>query len=363
MVHNACLLLLVIGIVSVLLVGAVTVNFRFVLGSTANSNNSLYVAGFERAVVWREVSQGITWKTVAEGNITLVNPTDKAFNNLNMTIKVDGSDLTWYSNYSTSWASNPNQFMGMFNQTANVSFSPEELISIEPNQTKTVTVFFPDFDSYFDPFQFSSHTIQFFVSQNRFGDIINGQTLTVPQTMAYLKIVSYSQIEADDTYGYYYNATLNETMATLEHPNFYQRYVNFSIPDFPAVNYQLMDLMGRLCNTYFNVTVVNNSTFPVTNVSLFGSPSQYPNGVCGGAKTNLVMQPNDTLLFPIGVSTIPSNGYVTGYITNASSDIPNLQPVLTSTPVVPEFPTLIILPLLVVATLLSIVLIRRISKK
>ncbi len=245
-----------------------------------------------------------------------------------MTLNVDGSDLVWYSNYTVNWTSIPDQ---LDNQTANVSFTPQTLINLEPNQTKTITVFFPDFDC----FQFSSHTIQFSMSQNRFGDIINDQTLTVPQTMVYLKIANYSQIETDENaYGSYYNATLKETMVTLEHPNFYQRYVNFSIFDFYPGNAQLMAAMGILGITYFNVTVINNSTFSVTNVSLYGSPLQYPfYGLCGGAKPNLVLEPNDTLLFPIGQSTIPSNGYVTGYIVNNStSTTPTPTPSPTSTP-------------------------------
>jgi len=101
--------------------------------STSNDEqNSLYVAKFEITQAWKGTSEGTTWRAVSEGNITLVNPTDTAFNNLNITIKLDESDLSWYSNYSISWTPNPNQeiFGNLLNQTANVNFSPQEPIIV-----------------------------------------------------------------------------------------------------------------------------------------------------------------------------------------------------------------------------------------
>ena len=259
---------------------------------------SLYVDRFETTLAWAGNSEGRGEKAVSEGNITLVNPTDNAFNNLNVTIRLDDSNLLCYSNYSVSWE----------NAVAFLKYSLPQTINIEPHQNKTISIFFASLDS----FGFSSHKIQIYVSQNNFGDIINGQSLDIPQTMAYLKVLSYSQVESDyNTFHKYGN------VFRLDNPNFLQRYSN-GIKEIGSANYYMAADMGILGMTYYNVTIANNSTFPVTHVTLHDLSMHHADFGCGQTYYQ-VIQPNETLLFPVGQKTIPSNGYVTGYITNATA--------------------------------------------
>ena len=78
-----------------------------------------------------------------------------------------------------------------------------KLLSIEQYQNETISLLFGILDrdtflSYFGDAQidtFSSHVIKFYVSQNKFSDLINGQSFTIPQKKAYLQILGYSSIE------------------------------------------------------------------------------------------------------------------------------------------------------------------------
>lgn len=263
------------------------------------SQGNLYIDKFETTLAWASTEEGRGEKAVSEVNITLVNPTGNAFNDLNITIKLDESDLSWYSNYTVSYE----------NATPFVNYSIPQTINIEPQQNKTINIFFACLDS----FGFSPHNIQVYVSQNQFGDVINGQSFDIPQSMAYLKILSYSQVETSlDSFHKYGN------VYRLVNPNFLQQYANTK-QEIGSANYFFAADKGYIGLTYFNVTIANNSTFPVTHVALFGDTSLYPNGFVGRAHYNLTVQPNETLLFPVGQKTIPSNGYITGSITNTSS--------------------------------------------
>lgn len=275
--------------------------------------NSLYVASYIPGL----------W----DGNIVLVNPTSDSLSNLNMTIQVDSSEIIvpslrlWDSNYTLN---PPNSFMqNVYMNTDMINFStPITLISIEPNKNETINLSFPSSDT----FRFSSHNLTIFISQNTFGDIINGQSLTIPQTEAYLQVVSYSSIVSDyDTYHEYFNRTLNEYMIVNDNPNFLQRYFNISW-EIGSANHKMMSRMNLLGETYFNVTVYNNSTFPVYSVTFVGQQEHYFRD--GRALDDYVMQPNETYVFPVGGGKLPNCAYVTGYVTNSTLQIshPNSTP-------------------------------------
>jgi hypothetical protein len=197
-----------------------------------------------------------------------------------------------------------------------INFStPITSISIEPNQNETISLIFPSQDT----FRFSSHNLTIYISQNSFGDIINGQSLTIPQTEAYLQVVSYSSIVFDNnTYSKHFSWTRNTYVYVNDNPNFLQRYFNRTW-EIGTGNYGMASRMNVLGERYFNVTVFNNNTFPVNSVALVGQiPSRGSYMDSWRALIDYVMQPNETYVFPVGETELPNYAYATGYITNST---------------------------------------------
>jgi hypothetical protein len=257
---------------------------------------------------------------VSEVTITLANPTNTSFKNLNMTILLDGSDLLWYSNYTVIFAQLLNQVT-----TANFSY-PKTPISIEPYLNETISIFFPSPES----FQFSSHNLAIYISQHSFGDVVNSQSLPVPQTKAYLQIKSYSPVE-NDQHDTYHSVNNFSDRYVMDNPNFNQRFHNDSgTTNMYADTYRILAEMNALGEIYFNVTVFNNNTFPVNNIGLFGGSSIHGPDFFGGAPLDYVLQPNETYLFPLPTVltgfSLPSNGYVIGNVANSTIQMFNPQP-------------------------------------
>ncbi|MCL5877695.1 MAG: hypothetical protein M1540_07790 [Candidatus Bathyarchaeota archaeon] len=124
-----------------------------------------------------------------------------------------------------------------------------------------------------------------------------------------------------DTYHEYFNATRPGYVYRNDNPNFLQRYFNYSW-EIGSANYGMAAEMGVLGVRYFNVTVHNNSTFPVNSVALFGqipSMGNYMNR--WGALSDYVLQPGETYVFPVGEAELPTYAYATGYITNSNSSL------------------------------------------
>jgi hypothetical protein len=336
--------------------------------ASKDTHTSLYVASYISGP-WSESNS--TGGGLTEGNIVLANPTSNSLANLTMTIKVDNSDTIipslrlWDSNYTLNTPTSFFQSLLLFEDMENFS-SIITSISIEPNQKETISVVFPSPES----FQFGNHSLTIYVSKNNFGDIINGQLLVVPQTEAYLQIVNFSAIESDQgTYHQYYNSTLESNMVTVAYnPNFYQRYHNISEYDYYADNFGIMHYMGALDYSYFNVTVFNNNTFPVNSVTLFGqiqSRGTYRNG--WNALIDYVMQPNETYLFPVAQTELPSHSYATGYLANTIQSFRSSSPtpILTSIQK-QEFPNqllVIVLSVLIVAIVVSVLIYGRRRKQ
>ncbi|MDD4325656.1 MAG: hypothetical protein WC203_02850 [Candidatus Bathyarchaeia archaeon] len=253
------------------------------------------------------------------GNIILVNPASNFLENLNMTIQVDNSELilpnlrVWYSNYTVN---TPNSYLESVNMSMDVkNFSaPITKISIEPKQNLTINLGF----SAPDTFQFSAHNLTIYLSQHSFGDIIDGQTMIIPQTEAHIQIVSYSQVHTDyDTHHKFYSPTRQGYVYRNDNPNFIQRYFNISW-EIGTANYALAADMGVLGVRYFNVTVYNNNSFAVNSVRLFGQLSSSEYVFNWRALPDYVLQPGETYVFPVGEKEIPTQSYATGYITNST---------------------------------------------
>jgi uncharacterized coiled-coil protein SlyX len=142
----------------------------------------------------------------------------------------------------------------------------------------------------------------------------------IPQTEAYLEVLSIGPLHHDDIYQLFFDPIKNETVYINKHPNFLQRYLNYSIDRINVANYRAVSNINALGETYFNVTVHNNNTFPVNSVTLFGQiPSRGSNILDWHALFDDVLQPNETYVFPVGIKELPTNTFATGYLTQISN--------------------------------------------
>jgi hypothetical protein len=128
------------------------------------------------------------------------------------------------------------------------------------------------------------------------GDIINGQSFTIPQEKAYLQITGYSSIEHDnETWHEYFNTTTNRVEYVNDQPNFYQQSHNFFPLDPNSYNWA--KALNQIGEHYFNVTIHNNCSFPVKEIALFSG-----GGSVKFALPDYVLQPNETYILPMQTS-------------------------------------------------------------
>jgi hypothetical protein len=258
-------------------------------------NPSSYDNPDQKALYIASFSPQLYGNIIIGGYVVLVNPTNRYFCNLNLTVEVDDLKLIV-----------PRLLM-----TVEGNFSwrlPVTTIAIDPHQNETIDLLFGildlgTFTSYFGDVQiepFSSHVIKFYVSQNKFGDVINGQALTIPQKKAYLQILGYSSIEhSNNTWHEYYNSSTNRYEYVNDQPNFYQQYHYFFPLDLASYNWAKS--LNQIGEHYFNVTIHNNSTFPVKGIVLFGG-SPNGEGSMAFALSDMILQPNETYVLPVQAS-------------------------------------------------------------
>lgn len=275
---------------------------------------SLYIADYV---------QGLNSDNSTNGNIVLINPTGKLYSNLTLTIQVDCQGQinptlrVWIGNTTLgspgSFIESVDQYHVMKNSTVLA-----ETLNIGPNENMTVNLNFPSTSN----FQFSAHNLTVYLSQHSFGDVVNGQSLTIPQTCAYLEVVRLSPVQYDnDTYHLYYDEYRNDN------PNFLQRYSN-GTKRIGAANYWLAAEHNFLGERYFNVTVHNNSSFPINSVALFGKlPNEEDRVSSWYAHADVVLHPGETYLFPVGEMTVPTGVYATGYIANSTLQTADPTPI------------------------------------
>lgn len=146
------------------------------------------------------------------------------------------------------------------------------------------------------------------------------QSFEATQTEVYLEIISYSSVHSDnDTYHKYFSQSQNRYVYRNDNPNFLQRYRNWTW-EIGISNYPIAADRGYLGVRYFNVTVHNNSSFPVNSIKLFGQLPSMGNYInTWPAIADYVLQPGETYLFPVGEKELPTNAYATGYIINPSN--------------------------------------------
>lgn len=264
-----------------------------------SDQNSLFIASFTPVTVGSKVTGG---------SIVLVNPTNNNFENLTLAVKIDDFELI--TPILRLWIRLPNEKL---NYTI-----PITQISIKPNQSETIQLYLFDPSQNEPPFYetsvnvqtFSSHVFRFYITQNIFGDVINGQSLTIPQEKAYLQILGYSSIEhSDDTWHEYYNSTTNRYEYINDQPNFYQQYHRSAYFPLDRSSYNWAKMLNQLDEHYFNVTVFNNNTFPVEKITLFRGPPSDEGESVAFALPNKILQPNETYVFPVSLTMLGGENY------------------------------------------------------
>lgn len=269
---------------------------------------SLYIASY---------SPGLSESSHIDGNIVLVNPSSNVYSNLSLAIQLDNYETfkpalrVWDTNYTPNAPTSLIQSAHIYRDMLNYS-TPTTTINLEPYQNLTLWL------NLTSPreFRFDPHKLTIFLTQHDFGDLINGQSFMLPQTQVYLEIKSFSSVHSDnDTYHKYFSSSQSRYVYRNDNPNFCQRYRNQSW-EIGVGNYGMAADMGVLGVRYFNVTVHNNSTFPVNSITLFGQLSNGGNHTFDWrAISSYVLQPGETYLFPVSEKELPSNAYATGYIT------------------------------------------------
>jgi hypothetical protein len=267
--------ILTIGIITILLIEG------FDPFSDDNSDrNGLLIASFDPVTIGSKVTGG---------SIVLANPTDKNFENLTLTIRIDDSELI-------------TPILRLLMRPT----VPITQISIGSSQNETIQLYLFDPDKNEPPFYetivdvqtFSSHVFEFYVTKTTLGDVINGQSFTILQQKAYLQITGYSLIEhSNDTWHEYFNSTTNRYEYINDQPNFYQQYHRSAFFPLDPSSYNWAKSLNQIGEHYFNVTVFNNNTFPVEKVTL-----NFGDGGVEGALNDKILQPNETYVFPVAVS-------------------------------------------------------------
>ena len=255
-----------------------------------SDQNALFIASF---------SPQTNGGNVTGGSIIFANPTNKNFENLTLTTKIDDSELI----VPILRLLKP---LNVEEPISNYSV-PITQISIAPNQNETIQIYLFDPDKNELPYYetivtvqtFSSHIFRFYLTQNTFGDIISGQSFVIPQEKAYLQITGYSSIEhSNNTWHEYFNSSRNRYEYVNDQPNFYQQY-HHSRYYYPldSSSYNWAKSLNQIGEHYFNVTIFNNSSFSVKGIALFGGEDYG-----AFALPDKILQPNETYTFPVQVS-------------------------------------------------------------
>jgi hypothetical protein len=271
------------------------------------SNNDLLIESFNPSTIVSNVTGG---------SFILVNPTSKNFENLTLSVKIDDSEA----------------IVPILRLLKHPTV-PISTIDIESNQNETIAIYLFDPDLTEPPFYktivnpFSSHTFKFFISQNTFGDIVNGQSFTIPQEKAYLQITNYSSIEHDnDTWHEHYNINTNRQEYINDQPNFYQQYHHLAFFPMESNSFNWAKSLNQIGEHYFNVTIFNNSTFLVQKIAF-----NLGEGGMRFALPDKILQPNEKYIVPVAAGGLnwwsvesvnqlsnfyPAQAYAVGDLTN-----------------------------------------------
>lgn len=270
-----------------------------------NSNeNSLSIVSFTPSTIGSNVTGG---------SFVLVNPTNNYFENLTLAVKIDDSEPV------LPFLRLPQQLPFYPFDRYNV---PITKLLIGPSENETIQFYLYDpsqgetaglYHTMVNVQTFSSHVFRFYVTQSIFGDVVNGQSLTIPQEKGYLQVTGVSSIEHDnDTWHEYLNSSTNRYEYINDQPNFCQQYYRSAFYPMEPNSYNWAKMLNQLDESYFNVTVFNNNTFPVKGITLFGGSTLIEQSYLASAHLDDVLQPNETYVFPVPSLVLPSYAYVSG---------------------------------------------------
>jgi len=234
---------------------------------------------------------------ITGGKLVISNPTQRAFENLTLNLRIDDSQLiSPYLRVVMPLAADP--------PFANCSV-PITKVSIDPYQNMTLQVLLYNPDENTPAFYNTSvtaqtyrpHVIAIYLTRSSFGDIIDGQTFPVPQQKAYLQIIRYSPVEHSQyTWHRFFNASTQRDEYINDQPNYLQTYSQ-SYYSLDYFSYIFAKAYNQIGEHYFNVTVFNNSTFTVNRIAV-----TIDNHGTAYAHLDKVLKPNETYSFPLSVS-------------------------------------------------------------
>jgi hypothetical protein len=243
----------------------------------------LVAASVVYTLITIEKSQNIEWndtlilksfspstygENITGGTLKISNPTERAFENLTLTIMIDDSQLiTPYLRLLMPLSGEP--------PLSNYSVPIAE-VSIEPYQNISLQVYLYNPEQNEPPFYnpsvtaqtYSPHVIAVYLSRNSFGDVIDGQTFSVQQQKAYLQIVGYSPVEhSEGTWHPVFNSSTQRYEYVNDQPNYLQKYWRSYYP-LDNSSFLWAKAFNQIGENYFNITVYNNSTFPVNHITV-----------------------------------------------------------------------------------------------
>ena len=245
------------------------------------SNNDLFIDSFSPSTYGSDLTGG---------KIVLVNPTNKNFDNLTLNIRIDQSELlTPYLRFNDTPIANFISFNIKPLQNETIIFY---LYNPNPSENKTN----PRLSTMVNIQTFSPHILMVYVSQKTFGDLVNNQSLTIPQEKAKLQILGYSSIEHDNnTWHEQYNVNKNRQEYVNDQPNFYQQYRHSAYYPMESTSFNWAKALNQIGEHYFNVTIFNNSTFPVNKVTFYLGEG----GVASALPFDKILQSNETCVIPV----------------------------------------------------------------
>jgi len=291
--------IVIISLIIVLAIASGTYAYFITANQTENldgPNSGLFVESFNPFLIGDNISGG---------NLTIKNLSNKSYANLQLTVTVDDSPspITDIYRMQLFYAHDSH------NQTLPLDF-PVNFTSIEANQSANIRFNLVNTELT----QFNQYTIKFFLTQDNTGDLINGQSFILPQKKAYLQIIDVSPIHTDDdTWHLQYNSNQQQYEYVNDAPNYYQQ-THKQNPLSP-IAFNWSRALNQIGETYFNITVCNNNTFPVKIPYSSGGSTIDTPSVMGASRQDAILQPNQTYIIPSSSTRIPQYIFVSGDLT------------------------------------------------
>lgn len=222
-----------LAVVAVLLAGLIVAS----VVCTSVIQNS-WTTKWDDSLIIKSFSAVTYGDNITGGTLVISNPTHESFENLTLNLRIENSQpITPYLRLVMPLAADP--------PFANHSV-PITKVSIDPDQNMTLQVLLYNPEQNTPAFYnasitaqtYSPHLIAIYLTQSSFGDIIDGQTFTVPQQKAHLQIVEYSPVEhSQSTWHRFFNTSTQRDEYINDQPNYLQTYSQsyYPLDDFSYI--------------------------------------------------------------------------------------------------------------------------------